>query len=254
MKKLGAFLAGVGLLAGVTVAADSNTATSVNAVGFVKVTVPSYPNFVAVAFNFEGIGGFPASVQEIIGTNVLRRNGLFTKADKLQIYDAQNQRWIQYFQKTDGLFYITTNTSVAVSPPMLNPGQGFFISPPVTATNTTLDVAVSGEVVTSNIYTQQIVQGLQLFTSPFASDFNIYSNNWVADGARANALFSKADRIYVWNGATWDQFFLKSTGWYYVSNPSVQVTNGVIPVGGGAWYQARTNYTLTIDKPYSFPL
>lgn len=254
MKKIGVFLVGLGLIAGVTVAADSNTATSVNAVGFVKVTVPSYPSFAAAAFNFQGISSNNVSFSDMVGTNVLRRNNIYTKADKVAVYDVPSQEWVQYFQKSSGLFYIITNTSVAVDAPVISPGQGFFIIPPYTATNTTLDVAISGQVLVSNVYTQQMVAGLQLFTSPYASGFNIDSNNWVADGARANNIYTKADRIYVWNGVDYDQYFLKSTGWYYITNSAVQAVNVTIPMGGGAWYHAKTNFTLTIDKPYTFPL
>lgn len=251
MKKLGAVLLGASLVTGVAVWA-ANTATSVNAVGFVNVTVPTYPSFGAVAFNFEGIGSGATPITSIIGTNALRRNNLFSKADRLAIYDVAMQNWIQYFQKNDGLFYITTNTSSAVDAPVINPGQGFFVVPPYTATNSTLNISVAGQVVTSNVYTQQMVQGLQLFTSPFSAGFNISSNDWVADGATANSLFSKADKIYVWNGASYDQYFLKSTGWYYVTNTSTKA-DVVIPIGGGAWYHAKTNFVLTISKPYSFP-
>lgn len=251
MKKLGAFLLSVGLVASAAMAA--NTASSVNAVGFVKVTVPPYPNFAAVAFNFQGLMSNSASFADIVGTNVLRRNNIFTKADKLAIYDTQHQEWVMYFQKSSGLFYIITNTTAVVDPPVINPGQGFFILPPSTATNSTLDVSVAGQVVTSDVYTQQMVEGLQLFTTPYAAGFNIASNDWVADGARANNILTKADKIYVWNGTAWDMFFLKSTGWYYVTNTSQPAVDVVIPVGGGAWYQAKTNFTLTINKPYSFP-
>ena len=84
--------------------------------------------------------------------------------------------------------------------------------------------------------------------SPYLNDTNI---TWIADGATGHATNpTRADTVYVWNGAGYDSYYLKPDGkWYYVVG-GAYASNAVIQVGAGAWYKARNAFTNSLVRPY----
>ena len=240
------------LVAGLSQAAEN--VPSKNAVGYVKVNVlPSgSPNLVAL--NFRAVGGADLTLQEVFGTNQLTQAIVPTQADRVFIWNEAIQEYTIFFQSTDGLFRHATNAfgpSVDVS---VTPGRPMWISSPGSQTLTN-EVFLMGEVVGAASSSQDLLAGLNMLNSSFAAELAVTNNDWLAEGATGGVVPTQGDRLFVWNGVDgYTIYFLKGDGtWRYATNAFGAAVSPEIPVGAGAWYEARNNFTNNLDRPYTYP-
>jgi hypothetical protein len=223
MKKLGAFLLGVGLIAGATVAADSNTATSVNIVGFSKITAEK-GKLIMVSTAFKSMDG-----SFLKSSNVFGGQGLPT-ATKVHAYDPTSGQYI-----TDSLNYLGKwGTNITY-----NGGMGFWLSIPVSAPSNSYDITFLGEVPLENQASNTVYTGLTMWGFPFTASV-LWTNTVLAKGS------GTGDKLFTFDSAT-GAYIANSKNylgkWTY---PDM-----VISPGQGFWYSTtRSLFTNIENKPY----
>jgi hypothetical protein len=236
MKKVGLIVVAAALL-GFVQYAQSQEVTSVNVVGFYKVTVPPQGKFALCAVQFDTIDPVNQNLLGILGTNNLTKNDIRTFADQVYVWNTAQMKWQQYYEKADGLFYNATNTVNPTNPPLFA-GDSFFIQTRGGATSN-LTVTFAGQVVDSSTITNQIVAGLQPKAYPFSSATGLADMSFAQQGT-ANDIRTFADNAYVYDSTlgTFVQYYLKANHLWYKANGTGPFYPE-IPLGQGFWYEAR---------------
>lgn len=248
MKRLSLVLAGLCLVAGMAMA-QTNEVTSVNVVGYYKITIPPSNKYTLVSLNLDAIDPTNQNLSGIFGSQ-LRSGASPALADRIYFYNTGSGQYSTFYRKsTDGLYYNTS--SGAVSNRTIASGESMWILGK-TGSTTNYDVTVMGEVVAVGTQQVAMVPGFQLLGYTFSSDMSLVNSFTNGTAGASPAL---ADRLYVWNGTSYDQYALRAVGgakvWYSTvtgfSGPSASNT---IPMGVGMWYNAKNSFTLTETNKY----
>jgi hypothetical protein len=255
MKKTSVLVAVAAVAMTGAVALAQTNVYSRNAVGAVRIEVPPAGQFVMAGFSFKPIGADTITLKDLLGTNQLVRHSAPTFASRIYIWDPSiggGGGYVSVFQKADGDFYLMGFPTVTTNP-LIRTGQGFWIQSPNNAA-TSMPVFIMGEVLSSNETDRVHTTGFMMIANPYSAplDINSTSLNWVADGATPGVIPTVADNIYIWNGVGYDSCFLRTADqkWHYSASPYALATNAVIPVGGAAWYSARSTFTNSLVRPY----
>lgn len=218
MKKLATLVMGMALITGAAYAADTNTATSVNVVGFIAQSNTANRLYM-LNVPLHAIGGddSPRVIADLIGTNV--PNGT--------------------------IIYLWTGTSYASESFIAgawSPGtnlvrrcDGFWMRSELGT-----DVIRAGEVPSASNTVVQLVPGLQMIGYPYPVSCaltNMGLGNVAANG----------DIIFKWTGLSWNSasYFAGSWDTNYDFNP-----------GDAFWYKRDSGASVTnwvINKPYTSP-
>ena len=270
MKKLGAFLAGVGLLASATFAADSNTATSVNAVGFFNVTLPAYGQFIVVGSPFDATGNdtnVQRTLNDVFGGNCgLRKSTSRSQVDRVYVWDVSSQKYLILGQKTNDLFAPVATATTWNQPTniVIPRGYAMFVQSWSAATTDSV-ITLAGQVPSA------VSNSLPILGDPGSSPFQMLVNPYPLDttldslinsnnGAYASSSRSQCDRVYVWDKVSQKYGILglkaPSNRWFYCSTATLWSSN--IPpvsvgIGEGFWYIGKTNFTWSSGKTYVWP-
>lgn len=240
-------VAAVALMAAVSSFGQSNV-YSRNAVGAIRVDIPTSNKMVLCGFNFKPIGSNEISLVSLLGTNLVG-HAVATRATRVHLWNPASNAYLSVFFN-GGTFY-TVVGSIATNP-MVTPGQGFWVQAPANAT-TNNTIFMMGEVISSNIVDQEVSSGFSLIANPYSAPLDLNDTNlhWVASGATASNIATRSDTVYVWNGSGYDGYWLKNSdsNWHYVIGGSL-ATNAIIPVGQGAWYKSRKLFTNAVVRPY----
>jgi len=238
--------------------AQTSQVTSVNIVGYTKIAVPpavgGSGSFILSSLNFSGMAAGTVTLLDIFGTNQLKKANGPTLADRLYFYNAGSATYDGYYQKTTGDFYLTTGAGPTNRTVMS--GDAFWIQSANNSTTTNF-LTVMGEVVLDISEPAVVPVSWSQFGSPYAADLDINGTNvdWIANGAHPGPGPTLADRIYVWNGAGYDGYFLRNTDnkWHTTLSPYPLASNALIRVGADAWYyrQSTTAYTNIFNRPFS---
>lgn len=221
------------------VIAATNEVTSVNVVGYVKVSIPTSGNYTMISIPFDPIGGVTNTLQGVFGTNRLTQNAFGALSDRL--YKFTGAGYDIFYQNTNGLFYIvgeSTPTNIAVLA-----GDAFWIRQP-TASNQVKEIVLMGDVVDVVTQLTDMISSYQMLAYPFSSDVNINQTGFLGSpGSVTNALFAAlADRIYVFTGAGYDIYGLKADGWHSIDGFETNaVATNVFSMGSAFWYRAKSN-------------
>jgi hypothetical protein len=256
MKKTSVLVAVAAIAMTGAVALAQTNVYSRNAVGAVRIEVPPAGQFVMAGFSFKPIGADTITLKDLLGTNQLvKGTTLPTFATRVYIWDPSlggGGGYLAVFQKADGNFYKTAQTSVQTNP-VITTGQAFWIQSPNNSA-TSMPIFIMGEVLSSNDTDRIHTAGFLMIANPFSAPMNLNDTNinWIADGAKGHAsLPTLADNVYVWNGVGYDRFWLKPDGKWYSTLPGYPLaTNAIIPVGAGAWYSAKQQFTNSLVRPY----
>ena len=257
MKKLGAFLVGVGLVAGSVLAANTNTATSVNAVGFVNKTMPA-GQWVLTTCNFQKVGGGTNTLLDVFGTTQLAQNDSLGLCDLVILWDATQDKYQTYAQWTDGKFYlandndqwgqgIEANPDIPVGTAMwVVPGAGQVGSKTLT---------LAGEVVATSTQSLNIVSGWQLIGYPLTCSIDLQGTQFAANGAAKNDALGLCDLVITWNGSAYQTYALWTDNQWYLANDNDQWGQGILAsntlqLGEGFWYVAQSAITWSEPSPY----
>jgi hypothetical protein len=185
------------------------------------------------------------------------------------------QKYVQYAQKTNGLFYYTTNfgSSAQSVNPTVTRGQALWImAPSATYAPTSRVIYISGNVPMDGSYTNAIIGNsgnpYNFIANPYPVEMDINSLISTNDGAKGNAAFTRADKVMLWDdaGQQYVNLSLKLSGtvpsvnnkWLYTTNFGSAVTNApIIKVqpGQGFWYQTTNSFswieTLTYTNAFN---
>ena len=221
MKKLGAFLAGVGLLASATFAADSNTATSVNIVGFQKITCPR-GQLVMVSTAFKSLDGAPLKSANVFSNQLPEGSFVYAwsaVSNKYLIDDIDLEGWrenITYEGK-----------------------MGFWIRVPATADSNSYDVVMSGEVPMNEYVTNNIYPGLNMFGFPYTASV-LWTNTSLAKNAQGG------DWLYIWTGSGYNSYTMDLEGWG-------DANSVIINPGTAFWFRSISGSVSTYieNRPYN---
>ena len=249
MKKLALCFAIVGLSAAAALAADD--VTSVNVVGFSKVTLPpgSQTGIVMIAMQFDA---FDPTLMGVFGTNQLRPATKVGNADQVWLWNVQRQEYDKYALKTDLQYRAATNWSGPATNPPLVSGQGMFIKAGASTTQTNT-LTLMGQVVAYGSIETDIKAGWQLISYPFTCDVGLGAMSFTNVGAgTAASKVGNADNIRIWNGTSWDSYGLKSSDrqWHNTTNWSGPAVNPNVLLSQGFWYIAKSDFTWTETNKY----
>ena len=260
MRKAVAVLA---VLATLALPALAQTAVySANAVGFVKISVPPAGKFVLVGLNFEAVGGGDLTLMDLFGTNSLRAGTSPANADKVLLYNAEEQRYYSYaFKKADSSFHevLPVNRWNGESAnPAIRAGEGFWIQSAQNSTETNV-VTLLGQVISAEEVEFSIVPGLQMLGSQFTAWVDLAQEDWIGQGASAGTAPQRADQIMFYADDTYYMYALKQAdGKWHMTMPLNQWTGAAtdtlpVGIGVGLWYLARSSFTWFVTKPYLWP-
>jgi len=260
MRKAIAVLA---VLATLALPALAQTAVySANAVGFVKISVPPGGNFALVGLNFEAVGGGDMTLMDLFGTNSLRSAPVPQNADKVLLYNVDEQRYYTYaFKQADSSFHEISPVNQwngASSNPSIRAGEGFWIQSAKNSTETNV-VTLLGQVISADEVEFSIVPGLQLLGCPFTAWVDLAQEDWVGQGARAAAVPQLADQLTFFVDGAYQSYALKQAdGKWHMVSPINQwmgaaAANLPVDIGVGLWYFARSSFTWVVSKPYLWP-
>jgi len=248
------------IAAALLVQADSNdVVSSVNIVGYVqKDLVPG--QYLLAGVNFTASDEEP-TLKDVVGTNQLTAAANYSLADRVGLWDRDNVRYQYYATYTDGEFYpcndINEWLDAIVAGTSTNPtimvGAGFWIIPAGGAV-TTNEIHLSGDVIKVATNTVDLLTGYQMVSYPFSCDQNIDEIN--TSDLVANANYSLADRIVVWESDHYQYYGLYTDGSWYACNDLTEwvnaITGGVaavrnIELGEGFWFIAQNDTSSLVE-------
>lgn len=231
MKKIGAFLLGVGLLASVTVAADSNTATSVNIVGFQKITC-STGQWVLVSAAFQSVDGTVLKCANVISNQLPKGTSVITYDTTAQAYKSDSKSGFS----VDG----TWSDNITFSG-----GMGFWIYVPsegLGVTTSSYDVVFAGQVPMSLIASNEVKNGFNLLGFPYTASV-VFSNTSLYNNS------VRGDSIVLWKNNTYQSY---SKGGFGEAIWPDEAKALVITPDMGYWYYSSTNPFYNVEAcPYT---
>ncbi len=218
--------------------------------GFQKVDIPPAGDVNLVGFSFSS--DQPIYLEDVFGTNQLTQGVVPSLADTLYIWNGSSYDF--YFQKADGLFYDGSNPFGASVTSEIAPGTALFLQSPSSAAMTNT-ITLSGSVLMAD-FELLSYDGLLTIANPYPTKMDLNSLDFDWSEATPGVVPSLADIVYIWNpdktgGAGYESFFIKSDGkWHEITSPFA-LGNAVIPLGGGAFYQAKNTFTNEVVRPFS---
>lgn len=257
MKKTSVLITSLCAL-GAAVAMAAGPVSSVNAVGYVNVTVPSSGGFVLCALNFQKVGDTNGAISfmELFGTNQLRASGSPQGSDRVLLFNPDQQIYYKYAFKGSDFHQIspTNMWSDVAENPMIKSGQGFWLQSGNSMTSNI--VTLAGEVLNSSSTTVSVVTGYQIYGNQYSSSLNITTSTFV--NAFAGGSPQGSDQIMLFKNGGYLKYALSANDgqWhmiYPVNNWSGDAeTNGIaVNVGEGFWYKAKTGSVWDSTIPYS---
>jgi len=254
MKKLGAFLVGLGLVAGVASAAN---VSSVNVVGYVNKTLPTN-QWILTTCNFQKVGGGTNTLLDVFGTNQLAQNDVLGLCDLVTLWDVAQATYQTYAQWTDGNFYKANDATEWGDSILANPaipvGTAMWVVPAGNqVVNKTLTFA--GEVVAVATQKLNIVSGWQMIGYPLTCDIALQGTGLAASGAAKNDVLGLCDLVTIWLGNGYQTYALWTDNQWYKANDATEWGNSVlatnvVKMGEGFWYVAQNNITWSEVSPY----
>ena len=253
MKKRWIVVAGLCVVASMVMA---QSVTSVNVAGIVKVSVPA-GGLAIVGINLDSIDPADANLQAVFGGKLNPGTQFdFSAADKVIMWNGTS--YDVYGISNDGLFHnaydLTTWIAAAVNP-TIGPGDAFWLED---AVGDGIDVALTGQAVEDPSPDIPIAAGLQFVCYPLSAKIDIQDTSFsgTAGVGKGGAFdFSAADKIIMWNGASYDVYGLKDDNrWYDAFDLTTWIGLEVdvdLDLGVGFWYEHQlTGFTWTENNPY----
>ncbi|MFA6172464.1 MAG: hypothetical protein WC701_02165 [Kiritimatiellales bacterium] len=241
--------------------AQTNTVSSANVVGYIQVVDPASNRLVLISAPFNSGTGTVSTLLDIFGTNQLRQSFLPTRCDQVITWDVVQQRYVRYVQKTNSLFYFSTNFTGSAVNPTITRGQALWLQAPAAAyAPTSRVIYISGDVPNDSSYTNSIAGNagnpLSFIANPYPVEVNINSLINTNDGAKGSFLPTRADKIMIWDSSAqqYVRLALKTPAnkWYYSTNFSAVVEPVIIiQPGQGFWYQTTNAFNWVEAKTYT---
>jgi hypothetical protein len=253
MKKLSAFLVGASLVASAAVWA-ANTATSVNAVGFVSMTVPA-GKFVLAGIPFND---FDSSLDAVMWGQLTGTDDPST-ADRVWLFDSVLQKYVMYW-KADGVGggydgHMIDPTAKIATNVFLRPGQAFWIQSQATTSQV---VVLKGQVPNDTQSTNSVSASFSLVSFPYSASQTIGSiSNLLTSGAIGSDDPSTSDTLFLFDvpNQKYERYWLANgVGAPYdghLIDAGANIATQKWNVGQGAFYQSLGGgFTWVVPRPY----
>ncbi len=238
-KRIAVIAAGISCIVSV---ASAQSVTS-GIFGFTKVDIPPAGDVNLVGFSFSS--DQPIYLEDVFGTNQLVQSTRSRNADKIYIWNGS--AYENYFQKPDGLFYdVLSGNTVSVE---IASGTAAFLQSPSGSMETNT-ITLSGTVLMTESEQQDYQVQFITFANPYPTRLDLNSTNVNWEAATANSRSRNADKIYIWNSlnSQYDSFYLDAS---FVWQPLISaIPDPIIPSGGGAFYEAKGNFTNEIFRTF----
>lgn len=217
----------IATLLGVAIISDTEAAAeSLNAVGYITISIPGGGNWVQVATPFDRTGGNPMTLDDTFGDN-------FPNETTLQFYTETDYEVFNYIQ---GTWY---NTSMAFAADYEIPrGGGCWLKTP--SGTEAIDLKIAGQVPDDDPPLNTIVldPGWNIFSFGFPTETPIED---------ANLLASNWDRIQLFvTGSGYQQLTYIAGDWY---NADMTLAEFSFQPGQAYWYYNDSDSSLTWDQP-----
>ncbi len=251
--------------------AATNVVSSANVVGYIQVVDPASNRYVLISAPFNSGTGTVSTLMDIFGTNQLRQYASIVRCDRVITWDIAQQKYVEFAQKTNGLFYSSTNfgsTAPSVNPTVTRGQALWILSPSAAYAPTSRVIYISGNVPNDGAYTNSIVGNsgspYNFIANPYPVEMDINSLINTNDGAKGNASQVRADKIMLWNDASQQYINLAlklntntpavNNKWLYQTNFGSSVTSAPvfkIQPGQGFWYQTTNAFTWVEALTYT---
>lgn len=223
--------------------------------GFVQVELPASGGVNLLGFNFS-TGSNGLALEEIFQNGVLEQNSSPELADKVYVWDDLSQAYIAYFQQPDDQFYMVSDPGGPAVSVSIQNGDALFLKS-ADAASSAKQLVLSGSVSMSASTTVSYADTI-VFANPYPVSANLNHGDFDWSAATSGPLPTQADQIHIWNpdkagGAGYQSYFLKSVNGvklWHSSKAPYALTDPILPVGGGAYYSARTSFTNSIIRPF----
>ncbi|MFC1497778.1 hypothetical protein ACFLS1_04785 [Verrucomicrobiota bacterium] len=252
MKVKYLFLVAFLVVAVVAMQVCAQEVSTVNVVGFNRITVPP-ASYVMVGLQLDSVNGETNTLAQIFGTNTLRSGGGGDPAqsDVVWMWNTSQTKYDKYMMGPDFKYY-NIDTWAEESPDVV-PGQAFWIQSPSLGSysSETNSFSFVGQIV--NVITQStdVVLGWQQMAYGFSSEPVVNELDFDADGATGNGDPSIADQIWFYDPLTtsYTTYFLGPDGNWY-DKDTFALATGTVDMGQGFWYVARAGFTWSETNKY----
>ena len=266
MKKLGAFLVGLGLVTGTVLAANTNTATSVNAVGFVNVNVPPGGKLAFVSVNFDPVGATGTnssiSIQDLLKGQMVGGWGA-AQGDNVILWDLALQKYVITYlaadldPSVDGKWLYDGGIDIATN--MFKNGDAFWIR---NNQSYTQSVVFAGQVVdrTTGTNGTTFKPGMNMFGYPFSMSIDVNSNglNNAATGGWGTA---QGDNIIFWDLANQKYIITylaadldPSVDGKWLYDGGIEIATNKFELGIGYWFRRQNAGNVQWNEPQGYSL
>jgi len=243
------------LISGVAFAADSNVVSSANVVGYSQLPLEPGGVFYLTTCNFVAESN---TLVDIFGTNQLAQSGSIGSCDRVVRWDPDTDTYQTYAQYTDGNFYKANSQIEFNGSPVVNPqiplGEGLWIISSDTASSTNT-ISFSGDVVSVETQTVDVVSDFQILSYPYSSDIPLNDTAFNDSGATKSDTYSLCDKIAVWENPTYQSYGLAADGNWYKANDAVEwntapLATNDIALSQGIWYIASGGFSWVETNRY----
>lgn len=250
MKKVAVSLILLSLFAA---AAQAQTVSAANIVGYKKLTLQPGGKYYLASCNFQT--GTTNTLLSIFGTDKLTQDNSYVNCDRIFVWNSATQTYQAWAQWTDGVFYKANNLAewnAGISGnPVVPLGTGFFIS----SGNVSNTLIFSGDAVQVETKAVPVTTGYQIMGFPFSSDIALQNTSFFASGAAADNSYVNCDRVHVWTGSGYQAYAVWTDGVWYKANNLAEWNAGIaasntISMGEGFFYEAKAPITWNQSNPY----
>ncbi|MFA5689416.1 MAG: hypothetical protein WC959_09775 [Kiritimatiellales bacterium] len=264
MKKWVILLASASIAAGIF--AESNTVTSANILGYVKVDAPP-----AGAFDILSLVQFSKendeiNIQDAISNlNELNASTTWENADKLYVWTGTSYK--QYGLYADGtdVFWMGDDASrwtlpfVPAMPATITLRRGNAVWYTTGNNAVPAKILISGDVFMDSSFNTEVYAGFSLIAYPYSSDISLADLS--ISNATASSTWGNADKLYAWTGTSYKQYGLYDDGtsvfwmgddasrWTLPFVPATPATN-TISLSKGFWYESVSEKIVGFDRIY----
>ena len=234
-------------------ATAQTTVTSVNVVGFQVNDVLKDKPLSLVAFPFVAIDS-DQSITNLLGGQLTPGSNV-GDADTISFWDAGAQSYQRVYRSVfNGNEWADSSNPFGVTTQELFIGRAFWVRSNNGAADQVLNM--SGEIVTDNTVTQQVIAGLNLLSYPYNAEVSM-TNTTLSASMTPGSNLGDSDTISIWDVDT--QSYIRyyrsvfaGNQWAASSDPFTPV-DLKIQMGQGFWLnrQAAGAFTWTETKPYS---
>jgi hypothetical protein len=228
--------------------------------GYCTVNKPA-TNLNLVGYSF---GDGTSTLNEVLPVDQFNGSVFFSQADRVIVWNSGTQSYTTYALFDDTAYAGTTiewrngNDFTGIEEnPIIPSGSGFWVQSIGSSEDSS--IYISGDVISSQFATNQIVVGLQMVAYPFSMVVDL-NETQLKDNAKGAVFFTDADRVIAWNETTqayatyalFDDTAYGGSTVEWRNGNSFTSPAGAIPLGlgNGFWIDAKNSFSWVETNKY----